>query len=77
LKAYKRFALGKQEYIYNYDISENQYYYKLCHDMPLLRIEDPSKKDLEGFYRKLKKFFQGKQYNNSTLKTVVRNKLYG
>lgn len=45
--------------------------------MPIIRIDNPTKKDLEGFYRKFKKFFNGKQYNNNTLKIVLRNKLYG
>ncbi|KAL4437591.1 hypothetical protein ABPG74_017829 [Tetrahymena malaccensis] len=77
LKAYKKFALQDHEYIYNYQINENQYYYKVCREMPIIRIDNPTKKDLEGFYRKFKKFFNGKQYNNNTLKIVLRNKLYG
>lgn len=45
--------------------------------MPIVRVDNPNKKDIDGFHRKFKKFFNGKQFNNNTLKNVIRNKLYG
>lgn len=77
MKAYKKFALSELGYLYAYDISENKYYYKLCSEQPIVRVSNPTKKQIEGFSRKFKKFLNGKQFNNTTLKNVVRNKLYG